>query len=791
MKTIPSIALLLIAGWLPANFLLAHQIIGILEAEGAPLEYATVSAFNEAGELVEGTVTTADGQFAIELEAGSYRFLFEFIGFAEKEQLLNIDGPMDLGVISLSEAGVDLEAITVTAERSQLNLSLDKKVFNVGQDLLSRGGSANQVLEQLPSIQVSVDGVVSYRGNSGVRVLINGRPSALANNNALESIPAESIERVEIITNPSARYEAAGTAGIINIILKKEQAGGYGGTLSLSAGYPADHRLNLNLNYRRAKWSAFFNGGLRYSNYNGSTDLDRMSQAALERPILDQNADQDRNDQAGNLFTGVDVQLNENTSVAANYSLYRVINDDIQFTDYLFSDLAGNSVENQTQVQDYLEPGTYHQLDFSLNKAFAKGELNFYFQNDLWLEQESEAITLDQWFPTSINLLDYRTNTDESSRDHLIQLDYERPLGEQGRLELGLRGETRIISADYLAERKENDTYVPIPGFSNDYDYFERIGAAYMQASQEWGRFSAQLGLRTEYTYIKTENAEEAELPNIEKDYIRLFPSMAMSYRFSETNSTQLSYSRRLRRPSFWQLNPFAGINDPNQLFVGNPDMDPAFTDRLELNYLLQSDKWTINPAIYASRTIDFFSQFTEQVGDNLFGLEAGTVLSRPLNLEREDQYGFELITNYRADNGFSIGTEFNFYGADQRGQFRDEDLSANFSSWSAGLRTQIDLIAGIRFQGRFSYNAPRAEAQFRSLAQVVAFMGVSKRWDDRFTLNFNVRSPRYWNSEAFAPGFQQTLRQSWTIWRFSLTGSYRFERGAESRERRARGSIR
>ncbi|MEM6396547.1 MAG: outer membrane beta-barrel protein [Bacteroidota bacterium] len=791
MKTNLRRVLLLIAGGLQATAIFAQTLTGTLLAENEPLEYATVSAFNEGGELVDGTVTDAGGQFALTLEAGTYRLLFEFIGYAEYEQQLEVSESMDLGTISLVQAGVDLDAVTVTAERSQLSLALDKKVFNVGQDLLSQGGSANQVLEQLPSVDVSVDGVVSLRGSSGVRVLINGRPSALASNNALESIPAESIERVEIITNPSARYEAAGTAGIINIILKKERAGGYGGMVSLSAGYPADHRVNLNLNYRKAKWSAFFNGGLRYSNYNGSTEIDRTSQAALARPILDQDADQDRNDRAGNVYTGIEVQLADDLNLAANYSLYRVINDDIQYTDYLFSDLSGEQVESQTQVQDYLEPGTYHQLDLALTKTFAQGELNLYFQNDLWREQESEAITLDKWFPDQVNLLDYRTSTNESSRDHLLQLDYERSLGEDGKLELGLRGETRIISADYLAERRENENYVPIPGFQNDYDYFERIGAAYAQVRQQWDKLSLQLGLRTEYTYIRTENTEEAELPDLKKDYIRLFPSMAMSYRFSESNSAQISYSRRLRRPSFWQLNPFAGINDPNQLFVGNPDMDPAFTDRLEVNYLVQGEKWTINPAIYASRTIDFFSQFTEQVGDNLFDLEAGTILSRPLNLEREDQYGLEVITNYRAESGFSFGTEFNFYGADQRGQFRDEDLSANFSSWSAGLRTQIDLLAGIRFQGRFSYNAPRAEAQTKSLAQVVAFMGISKRWDDRFTLNLNVRSPRYWNAEAFAPGFQQTLRQSWTVWRFSLTGSYRFERGAESRERRARGSIR
>lgn len=794
MKAIHALVWLLLAAGLQATTLptLSHLVSGTLQAEGEPLEYATVSAFNPAGELVEGTVTDASGYFALQLEDGTYRLLFEFIGYAEQEQELEISEATDLGIVSLGQSSIALDEVTVTAERSQLVLDLDKKVFNLGQDIISQGGSANEVLEQLPSVTVSAEGVVSLRGNSGVRVLINGRPSALANNNALESIPAESIERVEIITNPSARYEAAGTAGIINIILKKERAGGHGGSLSVGAGYPADHRLNLNLNLRRTKLTAFLNGGLRYSNYFGRTELSRLSQIPITLNSLRQNTDQDRNDIAGNVYTGVDLQLNESTNLAINYSLYSVINDDEERIDYDFLGEDNELERGQFQFRDYLEPGNYHQLDFSLMKEYANGgQLNFYFRNDLWLETETESIQLDETFPDRRSILDYRTRTEESSRDHMLQLDYEKPLGESGRFELGARAETRVISADYLAENGETGTYIPMPGFINDYDYFERIGSAYIQFRQQWGKLGVQLGLRNEYTFIRTENSGEAELGDLEKDYNRLFPSASFSYQWSDQTSAQLSYSRRIRRPSFWQLNPFAGLRDPNQLFIGNPDIDPAYTDRVELNFLQRFEKLTINPAIYGSRTIDFFQVYVEQVPENLFDLEAGTVLERPINLDREYQYGLELSVQYRPTDAINLSGEVNVFGYRQEGQFEEQNFDFDFLSWSSGLRMGIELPAEFEFQARVSYNAATESAQIRQLAIVNADFGLSKAWGEQFSMSLNVRGPRYRFIEGRTAAFEQRIRSWWTGWRTRLTATYRFERGAESRARRARGSIR
>lgn len=790
------LGLLVIASSLPATFLpnVKHSLTGrVINTESnEPLEYATISIYSPDDVLVEGTVTDVEGQFALQLRAGSYRVKVEFLGFETLEQLIDLQQPLDLGVLSLGASGLELEAVEVRAERSQMSLQLDKKVFDIGQDALSRGGSANEVLEQLPSVNVSADGAVSLRGNSGVRVLINGRPSALANNNSLEAIPAESIEKVEIITNPSARFEAAGTAGIINIILKQERALGYGGTLSLSTGYPGDHRANLNLNLRAKRFNAFANGGYRYSNYRGRGDLQRRSSLDVPLANLDQQIDMDRNDNNYYAYLGLDYNFSETSVLTATYSLYDVINDDLTRTDLNYFDQLGTPSRDWVQWLDYLEPGRYQQLDLIYAKDFAReGEkFTFYFKNDLWEETETEATSIDQLIPSMERILNYRTQTVESSRDHLLQADYERPLGENAKIEVGLRGETRVISADYLAENFANNEWATLAGFDNELDYFERIGSAYFQYNYRKNKWGLQLGLRNEYTYIRVENSAEG-MQDFDKNYNRLFPSASASFRASDASSFQLSYSRRIRRPSFWQLNPFRGISDASFLFVGNPDMDPAYTDRLEFNFVQRWEKLTLNPALYASTTTDYFESVVEQVEDNLFGLETGTITRQMINARRENRFGIELNTNYRPSDALNLSADVNYYGYQRRGEFEDRSFDFDFATWSAGLRMQLELPAEFSFQSRLGYDAAVKDVQSVRRAQSYWTGALSKQWNNKFTVTLSTRSPRWSRSELFRPSFTQDEYFAWTGWRTSINFQYRFEKGAGSDSRRGRGSIR
>ncbi len=792
MKTLIILGLLVLSGSLLATAVPTSPLPltgGVVDATGAPLEYATVSAFGPDSVLVDGSLTDAGGRFSLELPVGDYRLVIEYIGFAPREVTIEHAAERDIGTVALSADGVDLETVEVRAARSSMNLHLDKKVFNVGEDALAQGGSANQVLAQVPAVAVSAEGAVSLRGNASVKILINGRPSALADNQALDGIPAASIASVEVITNPSARYEAAGTAGIINIILKKERERGYGGSFTLNTGYPADHQAILNLNYRHEKFSAFANFRGRYANFRGDGELTRTSVLSGRTTRLLRIPDMDRQDRAWSSYAGFDYSPDDRNTLTASYSIYDVINDDFTRNDYFYTDGDDRPLRNLVQGQDYLEPGTYHQVDLIYDRTLTDGKLTVQLNHDAWGETEQEGITINERLPRNTNVVNYRTLTEESSRDYRLQADYTRKLGEYGTFETGLRLETRLIRSAYVAENEVGGTYTVIPGFQNVFDYYERIGSAYLQYAYQREALGVQLGLRNEYTAIRAENEVETS-SDFTKFYNRIFPSASVKLEVSEGAAVQLAYARRIHRPQFWQLNPFGGLRLPTGIFFGNPDIDPAYTDRLELNLVANWDKLTLNPAVYASTTSDYFQTLIEQQPDNLFGLNDGTILSRPINLQREYSYGIQLTANYRPTEALNLAGDVHYRGYRQRGDIGYRNFDFDFATWSASLRTQLK-VGESNFQLRVAYDARSEDVQTINYGTYTADASWSRKLGEKITLSVNVRSPRFFRTATFRPTFRQEDYFQWTGWRYGLSVAYRFERGAESAERRGRGRIR
>ncbi|MEM9884806.1 MAG: outer membrane beta-barrel family protein [Bacteroidota bacterium] len=771
---------------MPANYQIKGQILA--ETGQQALEYATVSAFQDTL-LIDGTITDQAGLFSLNLEEGNYSLRIEFIGFASKEMEIELNENLDLGKIELSNDGIDLDAVEVTAEQSQFNLRLDKKVFNVGKDLLSTGGSATEVLDNVPSVTVEPSGTVSLRGNAGVTILVNGKPSALAQNDALSTIPASSIERVEVITNPSARYESAGNAGIINIVLKKERRKGFNGRASISAGIPADSRPTFNFNFRRDKINFFGNIGARYANFIGRSDMNRTSTIDGVTSSFEADSDQDRNDKAVFGFLGMDYFITDEQTITASYSNYSVINTDQAITDFLFRDGSSQLTETWNQVFDYREPESYNQLDISYAKTFSNDEnkkWNITFQHDFWFNDETEEIRITESFPTMSERLNLRTNTIESSRDYLLQTDYQMGLGENGTLELGLRAETRIIKSDFIAENRENDIWQIYQGFDNELDYYERIGGAYVQYGQRFEKFSYLLGLRSEYTYIKVDLLDEIE--DVEKTYTRFFPTVNTSYQLTEATGAQLSYSRRIRRPQFWQLNPFAGLSDPNEIFQGNPDLDPAYTNRVELNLVQNWEKVRLNPAIYYSATEEYFGFSFEPRAD-------GVVIQQPINLELEQQYGVELIASYRPMDMLSFNGEINWFGYDQKGQFKDQNFDFRASTWTSRLSMQYRFLKTFSFQTRWNYQAAYEDALVdRKAVQFTDFALSKQFFNEQLTATLNVRNAfdsRWYRSTTTLANLVQGDNRAWNVRRYQLTLTYQFSQGERGRLRNMRGSIR
>lgn len=752
-----------------------------------PLEFATISAFDKDQVLITGASTDSTGRFKISLPKGTYNLKFEFIGYNTVDTTLLFNGDIDLGDIKMYTDAVALEGATVTAERSRLTLKLDKQIFDVGADIISQGGTANEVLDNVPTINVSPEGVVSLRGNSGVKVLINGKPSALADNNALQGIPASNIAKIEIMTSPSARYEAAGSAGIINIILKDESAKSWGGQVSASVGIPTDYRLNASFSRSEKKWTYFANAGLRYSNYFSTGEAERISQLPTGTQILREDLDQDRNDRAGNFFAGFDFRPAEKTTLSASYSLYHQTNDDLSSVNYTYQDEDENLERDWLQSYDYLEPENYHQIEVSWAQDFAKegSKLFVLFQNDFWDNDEQELTIVSESFPSVSEALRLRTRNIESSNDYLLQSDYEQKVGKNGKLEIGLRGEMRIISSDYLAEEKIDDDFKVFRGLENQVDYYERIAAVYLQYALEKGKWGIQLGLRSEYTNILVEDSK-AETEDITKSYNWVFPSATVSYKFSEKVNASLGYSKRIQRPRFSQLNPFGGIENPNELNFGNPDLDPSFRDLFELKVLYKEDKLTISPYVNAHFIDGFYD--TQVLQDS-----NGLVTYFPINLDQERILQAGLILTYEPWKGWQFTGETRAAEFKQTGFYEGVDFGNSFKTFSGEVGVRGKLPKEFRMQVNFYYYGGQRYLQsFRD-----PFYGINAGFSrnflsDRLQVSVNIRNLfelSVYRGGATLPTFTNSYARRWQGQRVGLTVAW--DLGAQMRARRARGSIR
>ncbi len=811
MKSVFLLSALAFATALPATPLPAAITVSgrIVDAELLlPLEYATVSALNESGTLVDGTSTDSLGRWQLVLPrsagsgqaSGEYTLRFAFIGYTDLDTTLSLKQDVNLGDIKLRINAVALDAATVTATRSQLSLKLDKQIFEVGADLVSQGGTANEVLDNVPMVQVSPEGVVSLRGNASVTVLINGKPSALADNNALQSIPAANILRVEVITTPSSRYEAAGSGGIINIITRGAIETARGGQVSASVGIPADYRLNGSFTATQPVRAGsdqtityFGNGGLRLSNYFSTGSSDRTSRLPTGTQTLREDLDQERQDRAWNGFGGVEWRPSGKTTLSASYSFYHQTNDDFSDVTYRFTDGDGKTTQLLQQAYDYLEPENYHQIEVAYTQDLKEGQqFRLLFQNDFWDNNEQEA----QRFVTVLPLRpcsgqapcapDRRLDTRslESSNDYLIQGDYEQKLRQHTKLELGFRAETRLISSDYLAEQTIGQSSEVLLGLENVVDYTERIGAAYAQWGYEKDDWGLQLGLRNEYTYVQV-LSEDGAAP-IEKRYNRLFPTATVSYQVTEGFGASLSYSRRVRRPGFWQLNPFGGLSNPNDIEFGNPDLDPSFPDIVELKLLYRNDKLTLNPFLLGSRVLGYFDTYVEQAAD-------GTVFTLPINLDRELQYGGGMVMTYAIDDDWQLTAEGYLLRLEQRGVYEGVDFGNDFRTGNAQVSVRGKVWWDLRVQSRFDFVGGQRYRQSFRQSFVDLDLGVSKALlSDRLTVTLNVRNVgglQVFRGGTETASFSNAYRRVWQQQRAQVTAAW--DIGKDVRERRARGRIR
>ncbi len=750
-----------------------------------PLEYANASLLSATDStLIGGATTDASGSFMIQANTGTYLVKVQFISYAARYFNVSVskEKPIaTLGSITLFPDAEILSEIVVSGQKNQMQLELDKRIFNVSEDLNNVAANASEILDNLPSIAVDVDGNVSLRGSSNVRILVNGKPSGLVgigSPDALRQLQGNLIERIEVITNPSARYDAEGSAGIINIILKKEQERGFNGSFTANAGFPANYGFSGNVNYRSGKFNVFGSYGINYRENPGGGFTDRVSRDTLFTYI---DNDRVRGGTSHNFRIGTDFNIDENNTITA--SAMTRISDELNTTNITYFDRTQSSgLINNTLRRD-LQNGEDNNLEYEVDyKRIMKGEgheLNaqIQFRNNTEIEQSS--IDSANLLLNSPLELYQRSLNDEGDKNTLIQADYVYPFSNGKKFEAGYRGTLREITSDYLVEQTDGQgNFFPLVNFSNLFTYNEDVHAAYAIYENKMDKWGYQLGLRAEQTFIKTFQRETAQTNR--KDYLNAFPSAFLSYKITGAKTAQASYSRRLSRPRFWYLNPFSSFSDPRNIRQGNTDLNPEYTDSYEVGILNNLNK----SSIYFGGYYRYSTGVIDRVQTSVDGINT---VSIPRNIGIENAYGIE--ANFSADplKWLSINGNANFYRAITEGRYNDIILDRD--TYSARFRLNSKFKIGkIDLQLSGNYRAP--ERQTQGTRKSVYRMDLGANMDvlkGKGTLNLTARdlfNTRKYRGTTLTDSFSEETEFQWRSRQVRLAFTYRLNQ----KKKRSRG---
>lgn len=671
-----------------------------------------------------------------------------------------------------SEKVKELEIVTVKAEKSSIETKMDKKIFNVGKDLVAKGGNATDVLNNVPSVNVSANGSISLRGNSSVRILINGKPSVLTQNNGLEQIPAETIERIEVITNPSAQYDAQGASGIINIILKKNKLEGFSSSFTLAGGLPNNNSVGVNMNYKKERFNLFSDFRFTRMTFFGDSQLNRTNLDTNSNPtsLLYQNTITERNSNRFNLYLGSDYYINDKNTLTLSYFFRHNVTKNYVDYNFDFKNTSQTTTQLVTANEFYREPQMANQIELNYVKTFDKKgkKITTNIQYDFWNDDENENITENEIIPNP-SLKTLKSRDLESSKDFVFQSDITLPIREKTGIDLGVKGEIRNIDSDY----RVSDNEIQIDTLTNVLRYQERIFGVYTQYKSEYKKFQYQLGLRAEH--FKTGSTDAKNIFNTDKQYTQLFPTLHLTYNFKDNFSLQLSYSRRIDRPSFYQLNPFGGIADRRNIRIGNPDLNPMYINSYELGTLFKLEKVTINTSLYHQNSTNLFEI---SVSKN----SSGYLVEKPINLGTENRYGIELNLTYSPISWWFISGDINWFKFEQKGLF-----NVNSNSWTSKINSRIKLKTW-SLQNSFNFEGAITSGQTKSKTQFWANLALSKEfWKEKasFTLRGdNIFDSRIDRNTISGSNYTIYTERRFSKPRVSLSFVYKFNRKKNDKDR-------
>lgn len=768
----------------------------VVDKSGNPVPYANVSVRKASGEVVASVSTISDDQggFALKtLPKGEYVVVVAFLGYQTIEKPITLSGTTAaLGDITLQEDAQAIDKVEVTGMRSQMQFDIDKRVFNVDQNIAATGGSASDILSNIPSVEVDGDGEVSLRGNSSVTVWINGKESGItAENRAqiLEQMPAESIEKIEVITNPSAKFSPEGTSGIINIVLKENRAAGYYGGVQASIDSRLGANVGANINYTSHIADFYVNLGYRRHVRTSGSNTFRK------------NLDSDGNETSYLNTIGEGGGAGNNGFARLGATFHITKKDDLGFAGF---GMLGGRANDESSAYEGNVPGSYlTALRVTEGRNKMRGghlELNYRHKfgtdhtldaiaaYDVWNMENSSNFSQESFYALDTTRSYQRQQSTMKNGGWTLQLDYLNKLSENHRIEAGYKGTLNSDNspAEYYSG-ESLDALTPLYALFNNYNYKQDIHALYLNYAGKINTRGAlrnigyQVGVRGEYTSMRTRSYGHNPTPEqqawFSKDYFRLFPSAFLSFSFRDDHELQVNYTRRIERPRGHQLNSFRNMSDSTNISYGNPMLDPQNANSFELNYIKTWENHVLSVSAYYRSTDDVIQRINYLDGD--------VMMSTFANVTRREAAGVELVAKNKLWKCLDLTTTVNLYYSSMSGFEYIPSPGAtpvigkgNSSfAWDARLVANVVLPKGFSVQVTGGYNSRRVSAQGYSLGNYFVDAGIRKSFDKwSLALNcrdiFNSRGRRN-ITEGF--GFYQTSERWWGGRRVRLTASYSF----------------
>jgi outer membrane receptor protein involved in Fe transport len=737
--------------------------------------------------------------FRIEISAVGYALYNHEFSYKNENKAAPVH--KDLGNIVMARNSEKLQAVTIVAQRPALKLGIDKKIFDVGKSITSKGGTAVDVMKNIPSVSVDVDGNVQVR-NSSPTIFIDGRPTILT----LDQISSDDIDRIEIITNPSAKYDASTTGGIINIILKKNNRHGFNGLVSITGGIPERYSGNINLNLRQGKFNFFVSSHFSHEHNKAHGNSFRQNKTnGIVDDYFKQHSLNERFRQFFSIRGGMDFFLDNRNTFTLTQGYVNGQFETIQKQDQDYYDNENNLTQTGLRTSDGEFEFKRNTSSLYYTHKFPKeGEtLDASVKANYGGVTDNDAINNSFYNPDgSLTGVPNIVQNDGSNNNTQVtaKIDYVNPLGEDKKLEAGLRSYTNNYSSDFNSYSIKNNIQTKLP-LSNNYKYTENVQAAYITYTGKLGSIGYQAGLRGEYSKFTGTLLDSAkkfgyEYPSALKNiWDALFPSIYLSKKINETDEIQLNYSRRIRRPDFWQLNPFIDINDPLNIQQGNPQLKPEYSNSYEFNYSKNfKNNSNFLASIYYRKTTGDITRYSDTLTATQYAqlqnaaVDPNAILNTFINAQSTDRAGLELTLQQKFGDNFDVTPNVNIGYRKVNANENNLDLSNEGFDLGAKLTSNYKIktkdpsngFNNLSFQLTANYRSPRVSPQGKRLERFSADFALQKDLfkDNRGSIIFSINDVL--NSQRFGviydtPTFYQETYSRWRVRSFRLTFSYKF----------------